>query len=489
MRIAKALSTLGCCSRREAERLIGEGRVAVNGSTVAHPSLTVTPGVDDITINGSAVGSSPGRVYYAVYKPRGVVSTVRDRHASQTVVSFVPSSLRLYPVGRLDKDSEGLMILSNDGAMANVVTHPRYETEKEYLALLDEIPSDDAMQRLRRGVVLDAQSTAPSSVSLGDQEGRGVWVRLVLREGRKREVRRMLGAVGYEARRLVRTRIGPVQLGDLRPGNYRALTLAEVDGLMQQADRRLVVAIDGPSAAGKTTVGTQLATRLHATFLDTGVLYRALTLLAIERGVDENDAEALAQLAATLDVHVRPPTVADGRLSDVLLGDRDVTSLLRSPDVDAAVSRVSSHAVVRSPLVEAQRRAADSGRAVVVGRDIGTVIFPDADVKIYLDASPAERARRRAIERGNNAQLSEVLTALEQRDQQDKTREVAPLNLARDAIVVRTDGLSIDQVTDRIMQIVEEALVLRRRSTEQRATGAFTQRRREPQAGPRTGSV
>jgi cytidylate kinase len=268
----------------------------------------------------------------------------------------------------------------------------------------------------------------------------------------------MLDAVGRPVQRLVRTRIGPVQLGNLRPGEYRALTRREVEGLMASSNNPLVVAIDGPSAAGKTTVGSRLAERLGATFLDTGVLYRALTLLANERGVDPHDQEGLARLASTLDIRVRPPTVADGRLSDVLLDGRDVTGSLRTPEVDAGVSVVSSHAAVRDALIDVQRRASESGPAVVVGRDIGTVIFPDADVKVFLDASPAERARRRATEQGTDQDLPRVLAAIQRRDELDSARAVAPLERAADAVVVDTSGLSVEQVTDRILSLVQAAL-------------------------------
>lgn len=218
----------------------------------------------------------------------------------------------------------------------------------------------------------------------------------------------------------------------------------------------MVIAIDGPAGVGKTTVGIRLADRLGATFLDTGVLYRALTLRALEEGVDAEDEGQLAALAEQLDVEVGRPMVADGRESDIRLGERDITRAIRAPEVEGQVSQVASHAAVRTALVPAQRRAAGGGYAVVVGRDIGTVIFPDALVKIYLEASADERARRRAGQLGSNHDAEAVARGLAQRDELDSGRAVAPLKPADDAIRVETDDLSVDEVVDRVWQMVKE---------------------------------
>jgi cytidylate kinase len=215
-----------------------------------------------------------------------------------------------------------------------------------------------------------------------------------------------------------------------------------------------VVAIDGPSGAGKSTVGSLLADRLGATFLDTGVLYRALTLLGLELGVSPDDEVRLSRIAETLDVRVQPPSVADGRLCDILLDGRDVTWEIRSRPVDGAVSEVASHPAVRTALIPAQRGAVEGTCAVVVGRDIGTVIFPDADVKVFLDASVAERAARRARQEGVGADPEAVQKALAQRDALDQGRAVAPLVRAPDAIVVDTDDASVEEVVERVYELV-----------------------------------
>jgi len=212
----------------------------------------------------------------------------------------------------------------------------------------------------------------------------------------------------------------------------------------------LVIAIDGPSGAGKTTVGRILADRLGAAFLDTGVLYRALTLLALERGVSPADEAALAELARHLDVKME----TESRRDVVRLDGVDVTDSIRSPTIDAFVSQVASHPAVREALVAAQRRVGDRERAVVVGRDIGTVIFPEAAVKVFLEASAAERAHRRAEQSGDVASEPMVHHELEQRDAQDRGRAAAPLEPAPDAVIIETDGVPIEAVVDEVYALV-----------------------------------
>jgi CMP/dCMP kinase len=217
-----------------------------------------------------------------------------------------------------------------------------------------------------------------------------------------------------------------------------------------------VIAIDGPAAVGKTTVGRRLADRLGWTFLDTGVLYRALTWVALQRGVAADDEPTLARLAAELDVEVRRPSVADGRDADVLLAGQDVTWAIRSSAVDGLVSPVAALGAVREALVPVQRTAARDGGAVVVGRDIGTAIFPDADLKVYLDAAPAERARRRSAElaaRGALREPAAVLAELQARDALDAGRAHAPLRAAPDAVCLSTDGIGVEAVVDRILSL------------------------------------
>lgn len=220
-------------------------------------------------------------------------------------------------------------------------------------------------------------------------------------------------------------------------------------------DHRHVIAIDGPAAAGKSTVARLVAARLGALLFDTGSLYRALTLAARRVGVSPDDGPGLAGLANETEIEVRPGLRADGRLYSVFLNDEDVTWELRSPPVEQWVSRVAAHPQVRKALLPHQRRVAASGPVVMVGRDIGTVVVPDAGLKVFLVASEQERARRRHDEhlaRGGRMTFDEVLADLRRRDAIDETRAIAPLRPADDALMVDTDDLGIEQVVAEIMR-------------------------------------
>jgi cytidylate kinase len=222
---------------------------------------------------------------------------------------------------------------------------------------------------------------------------------------------------------------------------------------------RHVVAIDGPAAAGKSTVARLLAERLPALLFDTGSLYRALTLAALRAGIAADDAPRLGDLARTVRIDLLPPSVNDGRLADVLLDGEDVTWAIRDPSVDRAVSAVAGHPSVREALLAQQRRIAERGPVVMVGRDIGTVVVPDAGVKIYLDASAEERARRRCEElagRGPEPDYETVLADIRRRDASDSSRSNAPLLAAPDAVRVGTDGRSIEEVAAIVGRIVRE---------------------------------
>ncbi|MBK9229855.1 MAG: (d)CMP kinase [Anaerolineae bacterium] len=218
------------------------------------------------------------------------------------------------------------------------------------------------------------------------------------------------------------------------------------------------IAIDGPAARGKSTIGHALAQRLGYLYFDTGVVYRAVTWLALTRGVPISDEVAVAQLALTVPIDVVAPADAcDGRLATVLAGGEDVTWAVRQPQVDANVSVVSAYPRVRDALKMHQRRIGHAGRVVMVGRDIGTVIMPDADLKIYLDASPAERARRRCEEgreRGLPVSYEEILAAMRRRDAFDSGRRTAPLRAAPDAQVVDSTDLSAPEVLQQIMGLI-----------------------------------
>lgn len=219
-----------------------------------------------------------------------------------------------------------------------------------------------------------------------------------------------------------------------------------------------IIAIDGPAASGKSTIGLRLANALSYLFFDTGVMYRAVTWLALERGIDVRDEAAVTVLAEEAQIDVAPASQSDGRTCDVLVNGQDITWETRSPQVDANVSIVAAYRGVRKSLSQQQRRIGQRGRVVMVGRDIGTVVLPDADLKIYLDATAEERARRRyeeTLARGGNADYEEILRIVRERDRIDSTRDVAPLKAAEDAIVVDSDKLTADEVFKQILALVK----------------------------------
>ena len=224
--------------------------------------------------------------------------------------------------------------------------------------------------------------------------------------------------------------------------------------------RPRTIAIDGPAGAGKSTIGALVAERLGYLFLDTGAMYRAVALAALERKIDPDDGVALTALAKDLRINIGPPTVRDGRAYTVLLDGRDVTWDIRDGRIDRVVSQVARVPGVRDAMVGQQRALAQRGRVVMVGRDIGTIVLPDAERKIFLTASAAERARRREEElqsRGEQRPRQELLHEILRRDQLDSERAIAPLKAAEDAIVVETDGESVGQALDRVLSVISAA--------------------------------
>ncbi len=217
------------------------------------------------------------------------------------------------------------------------------------------------------------------------------------------------------------------------------------------------IAIDGPGASGKSTLGALLAKALGYLYFDTGVMYRAVTLAVIEAGLDFNDEAVIGALAEQIHIDVKPPGFDDGRDYDVFLDGEDVTWQIRNEEVADHVSDVSVYAAVRKAMTDQQRRIAKENNVVMVGRDIGTVVIPDADLKIYLDASVEIRAQRRyqeLIERGEEVAYETVLRSLKNRDQIDSNREIAPLKPAEDAILIQADDLSIQEVLEKAKELV-----------------------------------
>jgi len=232
MRLGKFLALAGVASRRSAEELIRAGRVTVGGEVVTDPARDAGE-YDVVTLDGEKLGIAVGRVIYAVNKPAGVVSTARDPQGRPTVVSLAPGGVRLYPVGRLDRDTTGLILLTNDGELAHRLTHPRFEVQKAYRAVVSRPPvREQALRALRAGVELDDGRTSPAQVRRVAADT----LEITIHEGRKRQVRRMCEAVGHPVRRLERVRFGPLELGSLRPGASRQLTPEEVSALRRATE-------------------------------------------------------------------------------------------------------------------------------------------------------------------------------------------------------------------------------------------------------------
>ena len=218
----------------------------------------------------------------------------------------------------------------------------------------------------------------------------------------------------------------------------------------------LIIALDGPAASGKSTLGRSLADALGYLFFDTGVMYRAITWIALQHDMNLRDEMVITGLAQNAQIDIRPPSKDDGRACDVVIGDKDVTWDMRDGSVDANVSIISAYAGVRTALSEQQRRIGLRGKVVMVGRDIGTVVLPEADLKIYLDASAEERAKRRyheIIARGDQADYDEILKKVIERDHIDSTRAVAPLRAADDALVIDSDKISAEQVLTQVIAL------------------------------------
>ncbi len=241
-RVQKILARSGLGSRRACEELIRKGRVTVNGQIIQLGDQA-DPKKDRIQVDGRPISAPEPNVYIAIYKPRGVLSAVSSVDPRPTVVELVDAPERLYPVGRLDVDSEGLMLLTNDGELANRLTHPRYGHEKEYRVLVARRPDREQLEVWQRGVVLeDGYRTAPAQVEVESYSGKGAWLRVVMREGRKRQIREIGARIGLPIVRIIRIRIGSLRLGRLRAGQWRHLSEAELTALKtapsQQKPRR-----------------------------------------------------------------------------------------------------------------------------------------------------------------------------------------------------------------------------------------------------------
>jgi pseudouridine synthase len=235
-RLQKVLAAAGVASRRAAEEMIAAGRVSVNGSVVTTLGTRVDPGADRIAVDGRRISTDPDKIYVVLNKPAGVVTTMSDERGRQSVAELVRAGARVFPVGRLDADTQGLLLMTNDGELAHRLTHPRWGVERVYRAEVLGALDRAAVDRLLRGVRLDDGEAKAIRVRVVAKRAERSHLEIVMGEGRKREVRRMLEAVGHPVVRLVRRAYGPIRLGTLRPGAWRELTSAEVGALKQLVD-------------------------------------------------------------------------------------------------------------------------------------------------------------------------------------------------------------------------------------------------------------
>jgi 23S rRNA pseudouridine2605 synthase len=239
-RLQKVLAQAGVASRRKSEELIRQGRVTVNGQVVTQLGTKVDPSRDEIRVDGERIRIEASRVYIMLNKPRGVLSTMEDDRGRTALGDLVSTNVRLYPVGRLDVTSEGLILLTDDGELANLLTHPRYEHEKEYVLLVNGRPTEPTLDAWRRGVLLDDKQTAPAQVHIIGSQGGSTLLRVVMREGRKRQIRRVAALLGHPVRELRRVRLGPLQLRSLETVQWRYLTSQEIRDLesLKRRDRK-----------------------------------------------------------------------------------------------------------------------------------------------------------------------------------------------------------------------------------------------------------
>jgi 23S rRNA pseudouridine2605 synthase len=250
-RLQKILAAAGLGSRRSCEQLIEEGRVEVNG-TRALLGSSADPDADKIRVDGTLLPARPKPRTFALHKPRGIISSLAAQGDRSTVRDLLPFPGRFYPVGRLDMDSEGLILLTNDGELAQRISHPRFEVEKEYQVLLARRPTDEQLAIWRRGVVLeDGFRTASMAVKFESTFGRGAWVRVIMHEGRKHELRDIGRTIGLPVVRIIRQRIGSFTLGDLKPGTYRELTEKETESLQVFPEKQKITGYGKAAPGGK----------------------------------------------------------------------------------------------------------------------------------------------------------------------------------------------------------------------------------------------
>jgi len=229
MRLQKFLAQCGVCSRRKAEEYIQQGLVTVDGIIITEMGVSVTPGVSRVTYKGTLLADKEPPVYYLLNKPKGYVTTLKDPQGRPIVTSLIKSAQRLFPVGRLDLDTEGALILTNDGALAQKIQHPSYTTDKTYEALVRGNPSKESLDQLEKGILLEGKMTSPAKMTRLANKGRNTFIQVIIHEGRKRQVKKMFSHIGHPVVELKRTAYGKLRLGKLAIGKYRLLDSSDIN--------------------------------------------------------------------------------------------------------------------------------------------------------------------------------------------------------------------------------------------------------------------
>ncbi len=265
VRLQKLIAGTGLASRRKAETLIAAGRVTVNGKVVRELGTKVDPTRDHVKVDGKHLAAAQPFVYLMLNKPKNVMSTLDDPGGRTTVKDFLHSvSVRVFPVGRLDFDSEGLMLLTNNGHLAQALLHPRYHVPKTYLIKVKDVLTDDEISQLERGVRLDDGMTSPAFVTKVKKAAQNSWLEITIREGRKHQVKRMLKSVGHPVIRLMRVKMGPLSLGNLEPGEFRFLTDREANALRELVEQRVAAAQEEQEVMARPTRRVRRAGWAHS---------------------------------------------------------------------------------------------------------------------------------------------------------------------------------------------------------------------------------
>lgn len=471
IRLNHFLAKCGVGSRRKCDEFIAAGKVMVNGETITRMGVQINPEMDVVVFEGRAVRIENQLIYILLNKPLRTVTTTSDEKRRKTVLDVVNIRERIYPVGRLDFNTTGALLLTNDGDMAFYLAHPRFEVSKIYRVLLDKRMRPIDLHHFGKGLDLGNFVTAPCRIEEVRVIDNRSYLEVEIHEGKNRQLRRMFDSLNYQVSELERIEFAGLRLQSLKPGEWRFLTPKELQKLRTMVEsgkhkipgekdtpqKEITIAIDGPAASGKSTTARAVANKLGYVYIDSGAMYRAVTLKALETGVNVKDVDLVARIAESIDIAFKK----DNEKTIIYLDGKNVSDEIRAPQIDRNISPVAANPKVREILVKKQQKMGQKGGVVMDGRDIGTVVFPNAELKIFMVAGVEERARRRKKEqaaKGIEANLGKIMADIHYRDQQDKNRTHGPLKRAPDAVEVDTTNLSIKQQVEKILMLAADKM-------------------------------